>query len=160
MNRSHETIQTDVLVCGGGCAGYFGSALCRSQRSKNAANRTSWFSGGIITTVGLPYFDGLIDKPSGRFVVKGIPLELLQRLGVAREGAKHIDDLRQDLITKYWGSVWIPNIEEFKLLSDELILKHSDNLQVLYHSSACDVDTKAGRNYSGYDRKQGWADSH
>jgi hypothetical protein len=71
--------------------------------------------------VGLPYFDGLIDKPSGRFVVKGIPLELLQKLGVAKDGAKHIDDLRPDLITKYWGSVWIPNVEEFKLLSDELI---------------------------------------
>jgi hypothetical protein len=29
------------------------------------------FSDGIFTTVRLPYLDGLIDKPSGRFVVKG-----------------------------------------------------------------------------------------
>ncbi len=140
-----KTIQTDVLVCGGGCAGISAALSAARNGARTLLIERAGFSGGIITTVGLPYFDGLIDKPSGRFVVKGIPLELLQRLGVAREGAKHIDDLRQDLITKYWGSVWIPNIEEFKLLSDELILKHSDNLQVLYHSSACDVDTKAGR---------------
>ncbi len=140
-----KTIQTDVLVCGGGCAGIAAALSSARHGAKTLLIERAGFSGGIITTVGLPYFDGLIDKPSGRFVVKGIALELLQRLGVAKEGAKHIDDLRQDLITKYWGSVWIPNVEEFKLLSDELILKHNDNLSVLYHSMACDVEEKDGR---------------
>ncbi len=140
-----KTIQTDVLVCGGGCAGIAAALSSARNGVKTLLIERAGFSGGIITTVGLPYFDGLIDKPSGRFVVKGIPLELLQKLGVAKEGAKHIDDLRPDLITKYWGSVWIPNIEEFKLLSDELILKQSDHLTVLYHSMACDVEEKEGR---------------
>jgi FAD dependent oxidoreductase len=140
-----KTIHTDVLVCGGGCAGIAAALSSARHGAKTLLIERAGFSGGIITTVGLPYFDGLIDKPSGRFVVKGIALELLQRLGVAKEGAKHIDDLRQDLITKYWGSVWIPNVEEFKLLSDELILKHRDKLSVLYHSMACDVEVKEGR---------------
>ncbi|MCX6850969.1 MAG: FAD-dependent oxidoreductase [Verrucomicrobia bacterium] len=140
-----KTIQTDVLVCGGGCAGIAAALSSARNGIKTLLIERAGFSGGIITTVGLPYFDGLIDKPSGRFVVKGIPLELLQKLGVAKEGAKHIDDLRPDLVTKYWGSVWIPNIEEFKLLSDELILKHSNHLTVLYHSMACDVEEKEGR---------------
>ncbi len=140
-----KTIQTDVLVCGGGCAGIAAALSSARNGAKTLLVERAGFSGGIITTVGLPYFDGLIDKPSGRFVVKGIALELLQKLGVAKEGAKHIDDLRPDLITKYWGSVYIPNVEEFKLLSDELILKHRDNLKVLYHSMACDVEVKAGR---------------
>jgi len=140
-----KTIQTDVLVCGGGCAGIAAALSSARNGAKTLLIERAGFSGGIITTVGLPYFDGLIDKPSGRFVVKGIPLELLQKLGVAKDGAKHIDDLRPDLITKYWGSVWIPNLEEFKLLSDELILKHSDHLKVLYHSMACDVEVKEGR---------------
>jgi FAD dependent oxidoreductase len=140
-----KTIHTDVLVCGGGCAGIAAALSSARHGAKTLLIERAGFSGGIITTVGLPYFDGLIDKPSGRFVVKGIALELLQRLGVAKEGAKHIDDLRQDLITKYWGSVWIPNVEEFKLLSDELILKHRDKLSVLYHSMACDVKVKEGR---------------
>ncbi len=140
-----KNIQTDVLVCGGGCAGIAAALSSARNGAKTLLIERAGFSGGIITTVGLPYFDGLIDKPSGRFVVKGIPLELLQQLGVAKDGAKHIDDLRPDLITKYWGSVWIPNVEEFKLLSDELILKQSDRLTVLYHSMACDVEVKEGR---------------
>ncbi len=140
-----KTIQTDVLVCGGGCAGIAAALASARNGAETLLIERAGFSGGIITTVGLPYFDGLIDKISGRFVVKGIALELLQKLGVAKDGAKHIDDLRADLITKYWGSVYIPNIEEFKLLSDALILKHSDNLSVLYHSMACDVEVKEGR---------------
>ncbi len=140
-----KTLQTDVLICGGGCAGIAAALASARNGAKTLLVERAGFSGGIITTVGLPYFDGLIDKPTGRFVVKGIALELLTALGVAKEGARHIDDLRADLITKYWGSVYIPNVEEFKLLTDDLILKHSDNLRVLYHSTACDVEVKGGR---------------
>lgn len=140
-----KTQKTDVLVCGGGCAGIAAALSAARNGAKTLLVERAGFSGGIITTVGLPYFDGLIDKPSGRFVVKGIALELLQKLGVAKAGSKHIDDLRPDLITKYWGSVWIPNVEEFKLLTDDLILQHKDRLTVLYHSMACDVEVKEGR---------------
>ena len=83
------------------------------------------FSGGIITAVGLPYFDGLIDKASGRFVVHGIAVELLVAMGAAKPGARHIDDCRPELVTKYWGSVMIPNTEQFKLLADTLIEKQA-----------------------------------
>ena len=58
------------------------------------------FAGGIITAVGLPYFDGLIDKPTGRFVVRGIALEFLRELGLAKPDAKRIDDLPAQLISK------------------------------------------------------------
>jgi len=143
--KPSRTIRTDVLVCGGGCAGIAAAIAAARNGAKTLLVERAGFSGGIITTVGLPYFDGLIDKPTGRFVVKGIALELLEKLGVAKAGAKHIDDLRADLITKFWGSVYIPNVEEFKLLADDLILKHSDNLRVLYHSTACDVEVRDGR---------------
>ena len=140
-----KTIKTDVLICGGGCAGIAAALSAARNGAKTLLVERAGFSGGIITTVGLPYFDGLIDKPTGRLVAKGIALELLIALGVAKEGARHIDDLRADLITKFWGSVYIPNTEEFKLLTDDLLLKHSDNLRVLYHSTACDVEVKEGR---------------
>jgi len=140
-----KTILTDVLVCGGGCAGIAAALASARHGAKTLLVERAGFSGGIITTVGLPYFDGLIDKPSGRFVVKGIALELLQRLGVAKPGAKHIDDLPPELVTRYWGSLWIPNVEHVKVLTDELILKHGDNLSVLYHSTACDVEVREGR---------------
>ena len=41
--------------------------------------------------------------------------------------------------------MWIPNVEHFKILTDELILQHADHLSVLYHSMACDVEVKEGR---------------
>lgn len=140
-----KTLQTEVLVCGGGCAGIAAALSSARSGAETLLIERAGFSGGIITTVGLPYFDGLIDKPSGRFVVKGIALELLRKLGIAKEGAKHIDDLPQELVTKYWGSMWIPNVEHFKILTDELILQQSDKLKVLYHSVACDVEVKEGR---------------
>ena len=138
-------LQTNALICGGGCAGIAAALSSARHGAKTLLVERAGFSGGIITTVGLPYFDVLIDKPSGRFVLRSIPLEFLRKLGVAGDGAKHIDDLRLDLITKYWGSVSIPNVKEFKLLSDELILEQSCTLQMLYHSMACDVEVKEGR---------------
>lgn len=90
-----ETIPTDVLICGGGCA--------------------------------------------------GIALELLQKLGVAKPDSKSINDLPPKPGTKYWGSMWIPNVEHFKVLTDELILQHKDKLCVLYHRVVCDVAVKEGR---------------
>lgn len=140
-----KTVTTDVLVCGGGCAGLAAALSAARNGAKTLLVERAGFAGGIITTVGLPYFDGLIDKTTGRFVVQGLALELLRDLGVAKPGAKHIDDLPPELITKYWGSVYIPNVEHFKILADELILQHRDNLGVLYHSVACDVEVKAGR---------------
>ena len=140
-----KTLRTEVLICGGGCAGIAAAVSSARNGAKTLLVERAGFSGGIITAVGLPYFDGLIDRPTGRFVVKGIALELLTALGVAKPGAKHIDDCRPELITKYWGSVLIPNTDEFKLLADSLIKKHSDNLSVLYHSMACDVEVREGR---------------
>ncbi len=138
-------IQTDILVCGGGCAGIAAALSAARNGAKTLLIERAGFSGGIITTVGLPYFDGLIDKPSGRFVAKGIALELLIALGAAKPGAKHIEDCRPDLVTKYWGSVLIPNTDEFKLLADSLITQQRDQLSVLYHSMACDVEIRENR---------------
>ncbi|MFN5805771.1 MAG: FAD-dependent oxidoreductase [Opitutia bacterium] len=139
-----KTIKTDVLVCGGGCAGSAAALASARSGAKTLLIERAGFAGGIITAGGLPYFDGLIDKPTGRFVVRGIALEFLRELGHAKPDAKRIDDLPARLITKYWGSVHIPNVEEFKLLMDGLIRRHSERLSVLYHSLVCDVETKGG----------------
>jgi len=142
---ARRTIATDVLVCGGGCAGIAAALAAARRGARVLLVERAGFSGGIITAVGLPYFDGLIDKPTGRFVVKGLALEFLTALGVAKPGATCIDDCRPDLITKYWGSVLIPNTDAFKLLADEHIKKQGDGLAVLYHSMACDVDVRGDR---------------
>src|SRR4051794_888777 len=118
-----KTIQTDVLVCGGGCAG-IGAALGAARGgAKTLLVERAGFSGGIVTAVGLPYFDGLCEKATGRFVVKGIATELLVAMGTAKPGAKHIQDCKPNLTSKYWSTVLIPNTDEFKLLVDALIQK-------------------------------------
>ena len=141
-----KSIQTDVLVCGGGCAGIAAALSAARNGAKTLMVERAGFSGGIITTVGLPYFDGLIDKLTGRFVVKGVALELLVAMGTAKPGAKHRDDCRPELAGRSLGNtVMIPNTDEFKLLADSLIKKERENLSVLYHSMACDVECKGGR---------------
>jgi len=96
-----KTIKTDVLVCGGGCAGSAAALASARSGAKTLLIERAGFAGGIITAVGLPYFDGLIDKPTGRFVVRGIALEFLRELGLAKPDANRIDDLPAHLITKY-----------------------------------------------------------
>jgi hypothetical protein len=42
-----------------------GSAGCCAQWAQTLLIERTGFSGGIITTVGLPYYDGLIDSRAG-----------------------------------------------------------------------------------------------
>lgn len=51
-------IQTDVLFCGGDCAGIAAAISSARNGAKTLLIERAGFSGGIITTVGLPYFDG------------------------------------------------------------------------------------------------------
>lgn len=140
-----KTIKCDVAVIGGGCAG-IGAALAAARNgAKTLLVERAPFAGGIITAVGLPYFDGMMDKSNGRFVVKGIALDLLIRLGIAKPGATSAKDCRSDVITKGHINIVLPNIEEFKRAADDLILQQNGELEVLYHSMACDVEVKDQR---------------
>src|SRR5580698_192560 len=116
-----KTIQTDVLVCGGGCAGLTAALASARNNARTLLVERAGFVGGIITAVGLPYFDGLADKKTGRFVVGGIPVELLVLLGIAKPGARNLDDCHPDHTSKRWSSVLVPNTEQFKLLADHLV---------------------------------------
>lgn len=77
------TLTPDVLVCGGGCAGI--GATLGAARSGVSTLLVEWagFAGGILTAVGLPYFDGIADIGSDRIVTRGVPLELFVRMGDA-----------------------------------------------------------------------------
>src|SRR5471030_3019981 len=129
-----KTIRTDVLICGGGSAGIAAALSSARNGAKTLLIERAGFAGGIITNVGLPYFDGLVDKLTGRFVVKGVAMELLVAMGTAKPGAKHLDDCRPEYAAKHGNTVLIPNTDEFKLLADNLIKKERENLSVLYHS--------------------------
>ena len=89
------------------------------------------FAGGIITCVGLPYFDGIADFYTKKVVTPGIPLELFAKSGGCAPGATELKS----------HNPTISNVERFKFLADQLLAAEAQRLKVLYHSFACGVKT-------------------
>jgi hypothetical protein len=125
-------IQTDVLVCGGGCAGLAAALASARNGARTLMVERAGFAGGIITSVGLPFFDGIAHVKDNRVVVRGIPMELLSRMGVCQQDAAKLEQ----------HNPTIKNIEQFKLLADRLLTAEAPRLSVLYHSFVCEVKTK------------------
>ncbi|MEP6670699.1 MAG: FAD-dependent oxidoreductase [Chthoniobacter sp.] len=129
------SIDTDVLVCGGGCAGLAAALSAARNGARTMLVERAGFSGGIITAVGLPYFDGIADIKDGRVVVRGVGLELLSKSGVCEANATHLKT----------HNPTIRNVEAFKVLADKLLIAEKEKLRVLYHSSVCGVEMDAQR---------------
>ena len=134
-SRSRRTLTTDVLVCGGGCAGSAAALAAARRGAKVLLVEKAPFAGGIITSVGLPYFDGIANIRDNRIVVRGVALELLSKSGVCAPDATHV--------AKH--NPTIPNSFEFKLLLDRLFQAQAANLTVLFNSFLCDAHASGGR---------------
>lgn len=124
----------DVLVCGGGSAGIVAALAAARNGAETLVVEKAPFAGGIITATGLPFFDGIAHAETHEVVVRGIPFEIGVRMGLCQPGDTHIRP----------HNPRIRNIEKFKLLTDELLTSRP-NLQVLYHTSVCDVKADGGR---------------
>lgn len=133
--KSARTIETEVLVCGGGCAGSAAALAAARAGAKVLLVEKAPFAGGIITSVGLPYFDGIAHISTNRVVVRGIGLELLAKSGVCAPDAKNV--------AKH--NPTIPNTFEFKLLLDRLFQEQKGRLSVLFNSFICDAQSNDGR---------------
>jgi ribulose 1,5-bisphosphate synthetase/thiazole synthase len=129
------SLETDVLVCGGGCAGLAAALSSARNGQRTILIERAGFAGGIITAVGLPYFDGIADVKEHRVVVRGIGIELFAKSGMCEPNATHLES----------HNPTIRNVEAFKLLADRLMLAEKDKLRVLYHSSACGVEMDGER---------------
>ena len=129
------SIETDVLVCGGGCAGLAAALSAARNGQRTVLIERAGFAGGIITAVGLPYFDGIADIKERRVVVRGIGLELLAKSGMCEPNATRLES----------HNPTIRNVEAFKLLADRLLTAEHEKLRVLYHSSACGVEMDGER---------------
>lgn len=133
--RQSTTIQTDVLVCGGGCAGTAAALSAARRGAKTLLIEKAPFAGGIITCVGLPYFDGIANIQDNRVVVRGIALELLSKSGICAADATKVSK----------HNPTIRNTFEFKLLLDRLLQEQKDHLNVLFNSFVCGVETNGQR---------------
>ncbi|GMV80239.1 MAG: hypothetical protein AMXMBFR7_14230 [Planctomycetota bacterium] len=137
-------MKIDVLVCGGGCAG-LGAALGAAREGAQVLIvERAPFAGGIVTAVGLPFMDGFACWHTGRLVVKGIALELCERLGLAHAGAKQIEEIKTAVggLTRH-GSIALFNIDEFKLAADDAL--NEGGVRVLFHAVACETEVRTGR---------------
>lgn len=128
-------LETDVLICGGGCAGTVAALSAARAGAKTLLIEKAPFAGGIITSVGLPYFDGIAAIRDNRIVVRGIPLELAVKSNICRPEATHV--------AKH--NPTIGNTFEFKLLLDRLLQEQSERLSVLFNAFACGVIASSGR---------------
>lgn len=124
-----------MLVCGGGCAGSAAALAASRAGARVLLVEKAPFAGGIITSVGLPYFDGIAHIDTKRIVVRGIALELLSKSGVCAPDAQ----------TVLKHNPTISNTFEFKLLLDRLFQEQKENLSVLFNSFICDAQSSGGR---------------
>jgi hypothetical protein len=129
------SLETDVLVCGGGCAGLAAALSSARNGQRTILIERAGFAGGIITAVGLPFFDGIADIKDGRVVVRGVGMELLSKSGVCEANATHLKT----------HNPTIRNVEAFKILADKLLAAEKEKLRVLYHSSACGAEMDGQR---------------
>ncbi|MFO0906439.1 MAG: FAD-dependent oxidoreductase [Pirellulales bacterium] len=125
----------DVLVCGGGCAGTAAALAAARAGADVLLVEKAPFAGGIITSVGLPYFDGIADIRDNRIVARGIPLELLAKSGVCKPDATHTEK----------HNPTIGNSFAFKLLLDRLLTEQRERLSVLFNSFACGATVRGDR---------------
>lgn len=116
--KERRVIETDVLVCGGGCAGSAAALAAARSGAKTLLVEKAPFAGGIITSVGLPYFDGIAHIDTKRVVVLGIALEMLSKSGVCAPDVQPVSK----------HNPTIPNTFEFKLLLDRLFQERKENL--------------------------------
>lgn len=134
-SAGQSSAAVDVLVCGGGCAG-IGAALAAARGgARTLLIERAGFAGGIMTTVGLPFFDGIADIRDNRIVNRGIGLELFVKMGGCAPTATHV--------TRH--NPTFDNVERFKLLLDRLLTAEGDRLRVLYHSLAAGVEVSGNR---------------
>lgn len=126
--------QPDVMVCGAGCAGVVAALASARRGVKTLLIERAGFAGGIITTVGLPFFDGIARKSDRKIMQRGIALELLSRSGVCKASDEFV----------YAHNPTIRSIERFKILLDEM-MQSEPKLQVLFHSFVAGIEMKGDR---------------
>ncbi|MEE2659701.1 MAG: FAD-dependent oxidoreductase [Candidatus Latescibacterota bacterium] len=142
----HKTIpvvsEPDVLVCGTGLAG-LGAAVAAARHGASvlAVDRMG-FAGGFFTNVIGSAFDGFVYEETGRPVVGGLVLEMLERMGVIAigTGLDHVYNVNGDFneVEKYPDRL-IPccDPERFKKAADDILLK--SGVQPLFHTQVADV---------------------
>lgn len=121
----------DVIVCGGGPAGFSAALFAARNGAKVALVEQMGYLGGAATVNGVNVFPhGYHD--GGRFVIGGMFKEIYEEL------------LKRDAIIPHWQRGWEPfNMETYKLLLDELL--KDAGVDVYLESTLVSINKDEGR---------------
>jgi hypothetical protein len=74
----------DVLVCGVGCAGVGAAVAAARMGARTVAVERMGFAGGFLTAIVGAGLDGMFDDTTGKVVVGGVAIEMVERMGMFR----------------------------------------------------------------------------
>ena len=146
--RSVETRETDVLVCGLGCAG-LAAAVAAGRLGAAVLGVERWpFAGGNITAANVPGTCGLADMTTGELAVGGIALELLGRTGVIKlplASRRLFEPMLdpQKINRSFLKLPYLWDVERLKAVADQVLIESGASF--LYHTRVVDVLASKGR---------------
>jgi glycine/D-amino acid oxidase-like deaminating enzyme len=141
-------IETDVLVCGTGCAGLGAAVAAARTGARIVAVDRCGFAGGFFTAIVGSAFDGFTDQRTGRPVVGGVVFEMLERMGVIPKGqgpalrfAATGEFLDRQIHPDWLVAKCDP--ECFKRAADAILTEAG--VRLLYHTQVADVLRRGDR---------------
>ena len=143
--------EPDVLVCGCGSAGCAATVAAARRGARVMAVERWGFSGGYMTAVFGPGFDGFVDIRTGIPVVGGIAFDFVRTASSLTGG--NVEDIAsrrffagsdlRNLVENPERDPLVINVELFKLQADRFM--QEAGAEVLYHTHVADAVVKGGR---------------
>ncbi len=125
MKEVKTIAEIDVLVCGGGCAGCAAALAAAKTGAKTMLLERNGFLGGIASSSMISNIYNHFVAKDGRLVMKGLGLELMDRL------------IQRNAATPKWqfpDGRLVHDPEQMKLVFDEMMEDYG--VQVLFHTMA------------------------
>ncbi len=125
MKEIKRIAEVDVLVCGGGCAGCAAALAAAKAGAKTMLLERNGFLGGIASSSMISNIYNHFIAKDGRLVMRGIGLELMNRL------------IERNAATPKWqfpDGRLVHDPEQMKLVFDEMMEDYG--VQVLFHTMA------------------------
>ena len=130
----------DVLVCGGGPAGFCAAVAAARTGAKTALVEKFGMAGGTLTVLGNNSIDMFVNPHRGedRMVIQGIGWEFVRRLNAMGEAA--VPDMNAPFTSNQQYGIRVKPLSAAKLMDDMLL---EAGVKLYYCQGAADVETAA-----------------
>ena len=139
--------EVDVLVCGMGCAGVGAAVAAARMGARTVAVDRMGFAGGFLTAIVGAGLDGMFDDTTGKVVVGGVAMEMVERMGMFRGdwfATRFNRHAEQESLHDHPERVTLhSDPEKFKHAADALLTEAGVALR--YHTQIVDVMMRGER---------------